>query len=139
MEQRKKELLRVVNTPGTFAVNNGILCTDVGEDWAEVELQAGEDCLNPIGIVHGGCILTMMDQATGFLANSREISSLTLSCQARFLRPTQPGLVKARSRVIHWGEDQILLQVEVRDRTGEVTAEGTYIYQRMKRASSEKA
>ena len=132
MVQRKEGLHTSANRPGTFPSNIGIFVTDAGEDWAEAQLQAGAESLNLGGIVHGGCILTIMDQVTGYLANSGNVPCVTLSCQAKFLRPTQPGLVTARAEVLHRGEDQVLVQVQVTDQTGEVTAEGTYIYQRTK-------
>ena len=130
MNQRREEFLKIANSPGTFSAKNGIRITDMGDGWAEGELQADENSLNPGNIVHGGCILTMMDQVAGVAANSRGEACVTLSCQASFLRATRPGLVKARGEVLHWGEDQILARVHIMDEAGQITARGTYTFQK---------
>lgn len=75
------------NRKDLFAGANDIAITKVAEDYAEGELTVTEQSLNPLGIVHGGCLCTLADTVAGSAVISRGILCVTLSNSMNFLAP----------------------------------------------------
>ena len=59
------KLLERVNQAGTFSTNSRIFVTRIEQGCAEGVLHADESSLNPNGIVHGGCLVTLADTVAG--------------------------------------------------------------------------
>ena len=63
---------------------------EVGDGFAVFEGDAGEHLLNPLGVVHGGWALTLIDSATGCAAQTilpAGVSYTTIETKANFDRP----------------------------------------------------
>lgn len=129
-EQEKEALYRMLlarsNKPGTFSGVNGIRITEVGDGWAKGELEITERCMNPLGIVHGGILCTMMDQVTGVTSCTRGSTCRTINCEVRFMAPGIKGTLYAYAEAIRMGSSLGVIRAEVRNDDGELCAEGTY-------------
>ncbi len=61
-----------------------IKITLLGEGQAELEVQAQEKHTNPIGLVHGGLIMSMADAAMGNAIRSIGVIGVTVDCSVSF-------------------------------------------------------
>jgi uncharacterized protein (TIGR00369 family) len=110
----------------------GLVERAVGDGRAEIALEAGDGHLNPIGVVHGGAIATLVDVAMGrAVASTIDDDELpvTVEMKVNFLEPGRPGLLVAAARVRRRGRRFTVVQAEVtQDEDGETVAEamGTF-------------
>lgn len=95
---------------------------------ARMELQAGSQHHNPMGIVHGGILCDLADAAMGVAvaATLEEGESFaTLQLSASYLRPVKEGLLIAAGRVIHRGRSVCHAEAEIADGEGKPVARFT--------------
>ena len=81
------ELYDRVNRHSGFAVHNHIKITHIGEDRVEGELTVLPESLNPLGIVHGGCLAALADSVAGTAVFAKGRVCVTLSSTLNYLRP----------------------------------------------------
>ena len=103
---------------------------EVGDGSVAFEGDPGEDALNPLGVVHGGWALTLIDSVTGCAAQSTlpaGVGYTTVETKANFTRPisTQTGRVRAEGRVVGQGRTIISAEGRIVDRGGRLLAHGT--------------
>ena len=141
-EQEREALYQALlmrsNRLGTFSQINGIRITEVGDGCAKGELEITEGSMNPLGIVHGGLICTMMDQVTGVAACSRGSTCRTINCEVRFMAPGVKGKLHAYAEAVRMGGSMAVIRAEVRDDAGTLCAEGTYTLRLKPRMLTEK-
>ena len=104
--------------------------TEVGDGFAAFEGDPGEHLLNPMGGVHGGWALTLIDSAAGCAAQSllpAGSAYATVETKANFSRPItkDTGRVRAEARVIVKGRSIISAEAKVLSMDGKVLAHGT--------------
>lgn len=85
---------------------------------------------NPMGTVHGGWALTLIDSATTCAALSvlpAGVSCTTVETKANFTRPifADAGRVRAEGRVVTQGRRLLTAEAKVTDARGRVLAHGT--------------
>jgi uncharacterized protein (TIGR00369 family) len=106
------------------------LLTEVGDGFAAFAGDSGPHLLNPMGGVHGGWALTLIDSATGCAAQSvlpAGRSYATIETKANFCRPItkDTGRVRAEARVVSQGRQVISAEARVLSLDGKVLAHGT--------------
>lgn len=79
-----EEMLK--NDPCSTAL--GMLLTDIGEGYAQMQMCIRKDMLNGHGITHGGLIFTLADSCFACACNSRNQSTVAQSCMIDFIRPS---------------------------------------------------
>jgi uncharacterized protein (TIGR00369 family) len=104
--------------------------TEIGDGLAVFEGEAGPHLLNPLGIVHGGWALTLIDSAAGCAAHTLVpigSSYTTIETKANFSRPIteDTGRVRAEGHAIGRGRRIISCEARVVDATGRLLAHGT--------------
>jgi uncharacterized protein (TIGR00369 family) len=104
--------------------------TEVGDGFAIFEGEPGEHLLNPMGNVHGGWALTLIDSACGCAAHSTLAAGVgyaTIETKANFSRPItrDTGRVRCEGRVIAKGRQILSTEARLLDRDGKVLAHGT--------------
>jgi len=108
---------------------NRISFRDAGENWVELSVTAGDELLNPVGLVHGGVLFTLGDCAAGLAAHLDGRRHVTLSSTLNFLRSGLPGdVLSGRGTVRRRGEHICFLDVEVKNQRGELLASGSYTF-----------
>ena len=86
--------------------------------------------LNPLGGVHGGWALTLIDSATGCAAHTllpAGIGYATVETKANLTRPIRhdTGRVRAEGRVISRGRQIMTAEASILDTSGRILAHGT--------------
>ncbi len=104
--------------------------TEVSDGFAVFEGEPGEHLLNPMGGVHGGWALTLIDSATGCAAQSllpAGFAYATVETKGNLSRPItkDTGRVRAEARVLSQGRQIISAETKVLSRDGKVLAHGT--------------
>ena len=90
----------------------------------------GEEHYNPIGVVHGGLVSTLIDSATGCAVHTtlpEGVGYTTISLSVHLLRPLtdESGPVRCVGQVVHRGGRVAIAEGEVvGDRDGKVYARG---------------
>jgi len=102
---------------------------EVGEGSAAFEAEPGEAFLNPMGAVHGGWAMTLIDSAAGCAGMSLLPAGglyTTVETKVNFSRPIgkDTGRVRAEARVIAAGRRIISAEARVVDGRGRVLAHG---------------
>ena len=125
-ERTGRQLLQAVIDGNTLS----FLLAEVGDGFAVFIGQPGEHLLNPVGGVHGGWALTLIDSAGACAAISalgQGLGCTTIETKANFPRPitSNTGVVRAEGRVVSQGRTIISTEVRVLDQQGKVLAHGT--------------
>jgi len=104
--------------------------SELAEGMAEFRGEPGEAYLNPMGLVHGGWTMSLLDSALGcsvqtVLAPGEAYSSL--GTEVKFVRPVFPttGQVRATAHVVTRGRRTVTASAQVQDRQGRILATGT--------------
>ena len=103
---------------------------DVGDGFCVFEGEPGPHLLNPLGGVHGGWALTIIDSVTGCAAHSilpAGVGYATVETKANFSRPiaADAGRVRAEGRVVGKGRTIISAEGQIVDSRGRLLAHGT--------------
>jgi len=129
-----KELLQALLDgrlpPPSMAATLSFWLVEVGDGFAAFEGDPGPQLLNPMGTVHGGWALALIDSATGCACHSvlpPGASYTTIETKVNFSRPItpDPGRVRAEGRVVSQGRRIISSQAQLLSRDGRVLAHGT--------------
>ena len=104
--------------------------TEVGEGTAVFEGEPGGHLLNPMGIVHGGWTMTLIDSAAGCAAHTllpAGVGYTTVETKVNFSRTIRAdtGRVRAAARVVSKGRQIISAEAQVKGQDGRVLAHGT--------------
>jgi uncharacterized protein (TIGR00369 family) len=103
---------------------------EVGDGFAVFEGESGAHLLNPMGTVHGGWALTLVDSVAGcagFSVLPAGVGYTTVETKANFSRPisTDTGRVRAEGRVVAEGRQIISAEARILDASARVLAHGT--------------
>jgi uncharacterized protein (TIGR00369 family) len=97
---------------------------------AVFEIVPGDEHYNPIGSVHGGIALTLLDSAMGCAVHTlleAGVGYTTLEVKANFVRPitVETGVVRCEGSVVHAGSRVATAEGRVVDAAGKLLAHGT--------------
>jgi uncharacterized protein (TIGR00369 family) len=111
--------------PAPVARLIGFRLVSFADGVARMELQAGAQHHNPMGIVHGGVLCDLADAAMGVavaaaLEDGEGFATLQLS--ASFLRSVREGLLIATGRLVHRGRSVCHAEAEIVDAAGKPVA-----------------
>lgn len=109
LEQRTQDRL----TLNAFMLHNHIELESVEPDRAVFRLTIRPESKNPYGMVHGGAIYTLADNATGAAAHTDGRYYVTQTSSLHFLRNQSEGTVRAKARVRHRGRATCLVEVDI--------------------------
>jgi uncharacterized protein (TIGR00369 family) len=106
------------------------LLTEVDDGFAVFEGDPGPHLLNPMGIVHGGWALTLIDSATGCACHTLLPPGgayTTVETKANFSRPItkDTGRVRAEGRVVGRGRRIMSCEGRITDSAGRLLVHGT--------------
>lgn len=108
----------------------GFRLKEVGEGLAVFECEPGEQHYNPIGVVHGGLAMTLLDSAMGCCVHTRlpaGVGYTTLEAKVNLVRAitAKTGAIRATGKVIHFGGKTATAEGRLEDASGKLYAHGT--------------
>ena len=131
MEESKEQIRQ--NTEqrmrkNAFMLHNYIELESVEKDRAVFKLDIRPESCNPYGMVHGGAIYTLADNATGTAAHSDGRYYVTQTSALHFLRNQSRGTVRATAWVRHRGKSTVLTSVDITGEDGKLLATGEFTF-----------
>jgi uncharacterized protein (TIGR00369 family) len=114
-----------------IAITMGFRGTEMAEGKAVFIGEPGEFLYNPIGVVHGGFAMTLLDSAMGVAVHTTLAAGeryTTLETKVNFVRPitTDTGRVRCEGAVIHRGGRVATAEGKLfSEETGKLLAHGT--------------
>jgi uncharacterized protein (TIGR00369 family) len=108
----------------------GFRLAQVGDGLAVFECEPGEQHYNPIGVVHGGLAMTLLDSAMGCCVHTRlpaKVGYTTLEAKVNMVRAitAKTGTIRATGKVIHLGGKTATAEARLEDAAGKLYAHGT--------------
>jgi len=129
MEKREEVLLENLKLESNaFSAHNCIELESVEPDRAAYRMEIRPESRNPFGMVHGGALYTMADDAAGVAAHSDGRHYVTQSGSLHFLDNRAHGTIRAVGQVRHRGRSTVLVAVEITDEKGSLLATGEFTY-----------
>ena len=116
--------------PPPIAETLGFRLVEAAPGRAVFECEPAEFHYNPIGIVHAGLAMTLMDSAMGLAFVTTIDASVgwtTLEFKSNFTRAmtTETGLIRCIGTVIHPGRKVATTEARIEDEAGRLYAHGT--------------
>ena len=116
--------------PPPIAMTLGFGALEVAKGTATFEIEPAEFHYNPIGVVHGGLALALLDSAMGCAVHSTLAAGVvytTLEVKANFVRPltSSTGPVRCTGTVVHGGRTVATAEGRLVDLDGKLYAHGT--------------
>ena len=128
MDQKELEELMKKERANSFAVYNHMEIVLAERDHAVFRLTIRPESKNPYGMVHGGAIYTMADNATGFAAHTDGRSYVTQTSALHFLRNQSEGEIRADAQVRHRGHSTCLVAVDILGENNKLIATGEFTF-----------
>ena len=123
------KLLELVNTSGCFAPANHMYVTELRPDHSAVGvLEVQPSSLNPIGIVHGGALVTLADTVCGTAAFTTGHMCVTLDCSMQYLAPASGARISCTATPWRLGKTVLVYEAVLTDDTGRTVATGVYTF-----------
>ena len=138
------EIFRDANRRNPFIAHNGVELLEAEDDRALLRLVIRPESRNLYGLVHGGAIYAMADNAAGCAASTDGRTYVTQASNMRFISNQAEGEVFAEAWVTHRGRSITLIRVEIRGEGEKKLAEGDFTFfcvdrARMAEKSAQKA
>lgn len=111
-----------------FMQHNYMELESVEKDRAVFSLTIRPESCNPYGMVHGGAIYTLADNATGAAAHTDGRYYVTQTSALHFLRNQSKGVVRAIATVRHRGKSTVLTAVDIEGEGGKLLATGEFTF-----------
>ena len=129
MEQRSlKEKSLEVNRHNPFVQLIGVEIAEVGPDRSLLRLELRPEMLNPHGLVHGGALFTLADNAAGCASSTDGRTYVTQGGDIHFLHTQASGVVWAEALVKHRGRSTVLVEVTLTGEGGRLLATASFTY-----------
>jgi len=108
----------------------GFRLVEVDSGHTVFEVQPGEQHYNPIGVVHGGLAMTLLDSAMGCAVQSQVPAGkgyTTLEAKTNLVRPItlSTGRLRAIGKVLHFGSRVATAEGRLVDAAGKLYAHST--------------
>jgi uncharacterized protein (TIGR00369 family) len=108
----------------------GYRLTEVESGHAVFEIAPAEQHYNPIGVVHGGVAMTLLDSAMGCAVQTRMPAGggyTTLEAKTNLVRAVtaDSGALRAVGKVVHVGKRVATAEARLEDREGRLYAHAT--------------
>ncbi len=108
----------------------GFRLVAVAHGFVAFEGEPSKAVLNPMGVVHGGWALTLIDSACGAAGHTTLPAGVgygTLETKGNFVRPilADTGTLRAEGRVLAQGRTIITAEAKITDAQGKLYAHGT--------------
>jgi uncharacterized protein (TIGR00369 family) len=101
---------------------------ELGIGYSIVELQVGNEHLNPFGGIHGGVYASIIDTAAFWAAYcelDEGVGLISIDLKIDYMAPVSSGVITAKGRSIKIGKTMCLAEATATDKAGKYLAHGT--------------
>jgi uncharacterized protein (TIGR00369 family) len=120
----------IERTPGTFWEHLGCRAVAVESGRTVIALDVEPKHLNPMGIVHGGVLSSLLDSAMGVAVMHAHPNhhAVTTNLNLHFVASFQEGTLTATAHIIHASRSTVTVEARVEDAQGKLgtTATGSF-------------
>ena len=117
---------RAFERSNPFMYHNFMEIEHVERDLAILRLEVHPESLNPHGMVGGGLLSALADNATAEAAHTDGRVYVSQNCSFYFLSNQTDGMIRATARVKRRGRTTVLVDVEVTGTGDKLLAAGLY-------------
>ena len=128
MTQEEQQLKELRLRENAFTRHNFFELETVEQDRAVYRLDIRPESKNPYGMVHGGALYTMADDAAGAAVHTDGRHYVTQHGDLHFLKNQPSGTIRAEGRVRRRGKGTCLAMVDITNEAGELLATGQFTY-----------
>ena len=128
MTQEEQQLKELRLRENAFTRHNFFELETVEQDRAVYRLDIRPESKNPYGMVHGGALYTMADDAAGAAVHTDGRHYVTQHGDLHFLKNQPSGTIRAEGRVRRRGRATCLAEVNITNEAGELLATGQFTY-----------
>ncbi len=128
MDSYSEFLYDRVNLHSGFAVHNGMKITHISKDRVVGEMPITPESLNPLGLVHGGCLAALADSVAGTAVYVHGRVCVTLNCSFNYLRPASGTLIRCVGTVQKLGSTIAVCDVVLTDDQDQAVASGCFTF-----------
>ena len=121
---RLKEMVRTAH----FPTHMNMTIADIDLDRADIDLTLNTFHLQPMGIVHGGVLATLIDTATfwaAFMRLPQDTGLVNVDLKLNYLKPVIHGELRAQGQCIQAGKRISYATAQVIDEEGQIITHGT--------------
>ncbi|MBE5035192.1 PaaI family thioesterase [Gallibacter intestinalis] len=126
MERNPEELKQRLLDSNEFISDNEIKILEFSDDHAKLEMKIDKAVLNGHGIVHGGIIFAMADNAAAAATFTKGRLCVTLSSTINFIRPVVGEKMIVEADAIFAGRTTGVYDVKVTNDQGTLCAKASF-------------
>ena len=123
-----EQKMRARHDANRFMVHNFAELESVEPDRAVVKLEIRDESKNPAGMVHGGALFTMADNAAGTAVHTDGRHYVTQTSSFHFFNNQREGTIRARAVVKHRGKSTAMAAVEIVGTNEKLLASGEFVF-----------
>ena len=127
MNELEQQAMERLNR-NAFMKHNYIEMESVEPDRAVFRLNIRPESCNPYGLVHGGAIYSLADNATGAAVHTDGRFYVTQTSAMHFLHNQSHGVVRAEAYIRHRGKSSCLVDVDITGEGGKLIATGEFTF-----------
>ena len=116
LDEKSAAFMRKREAANAYRIYSFIEPRLVEPDHSVVVMNIHPENLNPFGMVHGGAICTLADNASGVAAHSDGRKYVTQASSYNYISNQGSGRLKAEGKVVHRGRRTVVVDVTI---TGE--------------------
>jgi uncharacterized protein (TIGR00369 family) len=121
------EIIKAINQSPYFR-HLSMVVKEMGMGFSTVELEVGNEHLNPFGGIHGGAYASAVDTAAYWAAYcelGEQAGLISIDLKIDYLAPINAGIIIARGRRIKIGRSMCLAEATACDKDGKWLVHGT--------------
>lgn len=126
MDGLEQELKRAKDN--AFMNHNFMEVEQVQRDFAVVRLEIRPESHNPYGMVHGGALYTMADNAAGLAAHTDGRTYVTQNSHMQMLRNQPTGVLRAKAQLCYRGRSTCVVAVDIVNAEDLLLATGSFTF-----------
>ena len=121
--QRACAAIREATTREPYALRMGIRCLEVAPGYCRVEMTPSRDMTNLFGMIHGGALFSLIDEAFQVACNSHGVTAFALNLSVTYVRAAAAGeRLVAEAREVALTRRTATYHIQVTRDGGEVVA-----------------
>ena len=128
MTQEEQQLKELRLGENAFTRHNFFELETLEKDRAVYRLDIRAESTNPYGMVHGGALYTLADDAGGAAVHTDGRNYVTQHGDLHFLKNQTNGTIRAEGRIRRRGKATCLAVVDITNEAGELLATGQFTY-----------